>query len=494
MKFSTNNLVPLLLMIWATQLFIGNLSVAFASNLYDVVINEIAWAGSVDNANDEWIELYNNTKNPIDLSGWYIEDDITTVYQISSATIPPKGFFLIEKNESAVLNLQSDLIASLSLANTGDSLVLKDSTGKIIDSVNSAGTMWASGSNTTKATMERINPETSGEESSNWNTATLTNGSVASLSSSILGTPKSTNSQTVSTGIEISLTPSSSTGQLNEVKNFSVDVNKAEELYAYGFEFIYDPTKLEFISSEEGNFLKKDGKNVSFMSSLVNATEGKLLIASSRLENPPTGVNGAGNLFSISFKIIADIDETTSIVFGSESFVSDVLGQQGAKYDNATITNPNASLSTVKNLKAVNGESVYSIKLTWDSPETGAEKYIIRRKSPSGSFEKLSETTEKTFTDQSNVSTNIDYEYRVYPVIAGMEGDFASVIAKETRGVVADIDKNKKVDGRDLEKLARSFGELFAQSNYNISADINYDGSIDGQDLILLGANFAKTY
>ena len=36
--------------------------IAFASqaaNSLDVVINEVAWMGTVNSANDEWIELYN---------------------------------------------------------------------------------------------------------------------------------------------------------------------------------------------------------------------------------------------------------------------------------------------------------------------------------------------------------------------------------------------------------------------------------------------------
>ena len=37
----------------------------------DIVINEVAWAGtSVTTTSDEWIELYNNTGNPVDLTGW----------------------------------------------------------------------------------------------------------------------------------------------------------------------------------------------------------------------------------------------------------------------------------------------------------------------------------------------------------------------------------------------------------------------------------------
>ena len=32
-----------------------------------VVINEVAWAGTVASSADEWIELYNNTSSPVDL-------------------------------------------------------------------------------------------------------------------------------------------------------------------------------------------------------------------------------------------------------------------------------------------------------------------------------------------------------------------------------------------------------------------------------------------
>ena len=35
-----------------------------------LVINEIAWAGTAASSADEWIELFNPTDQPIDLSGW----------------------------------------------------------------------------------------------------------------------------------------------------------------------------------------------------------------------------------------------------------------------------------------------------------------------------------------------------------------------------------------------------------------------------------------
>src|SRR3989344_7132323 len=38
-----------------------------------VVINEIAWAGTVASANDEWLELYNTENYDINLSGWTLK-------------------------------------------------------------------------------------------------------------------------------------------------------------------------------------------------------------------------------------------------------------------------------------------------------------------------------------------------------------------------------------------------------------------------------------
>ena len=38
-----------------------------------VLINEVAWMGTAVSANDEWLELYNQTEQEIDLAGWKLE-------------------------------------------------------------------------------------------------------------------------------------------------------------------------------------------------------------------------------------------------------------------------------------------------------------------------------------------------------------------------------------------------------------------------------------
>jgi hypothetical protein len=493
MNFSIKQATTLLLIALSSQIFLTNIPHSFAYSGNEVIINEIAWAGSIDDSNDEWIELYNNTNSEIDLSGWYIEDDLTTRYDLSGK-IPAKGFFIIEKSESSISNITADLIVSLSLANTGDSLILKDPSGNIIDSVNTAGAAFPAGSNTTKATMERTDPLLSGDISTNWNSAESSNGSLSSGGTLIFGTPKSINSKTAYSGTEVFISPELATGNLNETKTLSVNVKNVENMYSYGFDILYEPAKIQFVSASEGDFLKKDGSTTSFFSALENSVPGKLVVASSRLKNPPTGVSGEGTLFTMQFKIVGEISESTKLNFGPNSFVSDVTGNMTAKLTSGTISSGSSTSSTVKNPTISNGTAIYSLKLSWDAPDLGATKYIVNRKSPNGVLVKIGETTDLFFEDTQNVNTGITYEYSIIAVNGESNSPPVIVSGSEERGLRGDMDKNKRVDGRDLELLARSFGESYPDANYKLAGDFDFDGIIDGKDLIILGSNFAKTY
>ena len=66
----------------------------------DVVINEIAWMGTLSSFNDEWIELFNNTGTPIDLTGWTLNSlDGTPSITIPSGSIDAGGYFLLERTD-----------------------------------------------------------------------------------------------------------------------------------------------------------------------------------------------------------------------------------------------------------------------------------------------------------------------------------------------------------------------------------------------------------
>lgn len=66
-------------------------------------------------------------------------------------------------------------------------------------------------------------------------------------------------------------------------------------------------------------------------------------------------------------------------------------------------------------------------------------------------------------------------------------------IVAGTQFLTGDIDRDGRVDGRDLIILARVFGSNSGQTRYLGVADFNRDGQIDGADLSALAANFGRS-
>jgi beta-lactamase superfamily II metal-dependent hydrolase len=162
-----------------------------------VVINEVAWAGSSSNSLDEWIELYNTTGSAINLTGWKIVDDNGAQTYNLSGTIAANSYYLIERTTTST-SVAGDLtIAGISLANTGDSLELQNASGTRVDIVNSSGGAWLAGTTTGYYTMERISAGGSGDLLSNWasNNGVTRNGT-NSAGGAINGTPRAKNSVT----------------------------------------------------------------------------------------------------------------------------------------------------------------------------------------------------------------------------------------------------------------------------------------------------------
>lgn len=161
----------------------------------DVVINEIAWSGTLASANDEWLELYNTTSLTITLTGWAI----TSTSGISiplSGVINPNSYYLIERNEGAVSDIPADLIRAFVLPNTGTTLFLS-ATGLVIDTANGDGGVWPAGANASRLSMERINPLLP-DTDTNWasNDMLNHNGLARDGFTFINGTPKQANSTT----------------------------------------------------------------------------------------------------------------------------------------------------------------------------------------------------------------------------------------------------------------------------------------------------------
>lgn len=109
--------------------------------LKNVLINEIQ-ISSQDNANDEFLELYNPNDQDIDLTDWYIQKKTATGSSWSSyatktlfygKTIIANNYFLITKSGSS-FEPEADILTSYSITDN-NSFVLKDLNKDIVDLV-----------------------------------------------------------------------------------------------------------------------------------------------------------------------------------------------------------------------------------------------------------------------------------------------------------------------------------------------------------------------
>lgn len=134
-----------------------------------VVINEIAWMGTKAQANDEWIELYNRTDTPVDLSGWTLESKNKSLSVVLAGNVAAHGYFLLERTASTTTDRQEDMVYTGALNNAGPdaNIYLKNGT-TTIDAVDFG--YWPFGENSMRRTMERVSQYATSTLYYNWKT------------------------------------------------------------------------------------------------------------------------------------------------------------------------------------------------------------------------------------------------------------------------------------------------------------------------------------
>jgi competence ComEA-like helix-hairpin-helix protein len=181
----------------------------------EVVINEIAWMGTKASSSDEWIELYNTTDTDIDIANWSIYGADTgkclnfdSADGFSTTVIKANSYLLYANHQDDVKdNNGSNLVdvwdATISLNNSSPGQIMlydtADCQSGLVDIVNQEAGDWFVGGNTTKQTMERVNPKSSGADGENWknNNLIIINGKDGN-GNPIYGTPKAKNSASIS--------------------------------------------------------------------------------------------------------------------------------------------------------------------------------------------------------------------------------------------------------------------------------------------------------
>jgi hypothetical protein len=122
----------------------------------EVIFSEIAWMGTEDDANNEWIEIYNFSSVPTNLAGWTLTDGGSLNIALSG-TMSPHGVFVLERTDDSTLpDITADIIYTGALSNEGRTLTIKDDTGAVVNEV-VGGDNWENigGNNDLKYTAQR---------------------------------------------------------------------------------------------------------------------------------------------------------------------------------------------------------------------------------------------------------------------------------------------------------------------------------------------------
>ncbi|QQS59380.1 S8 family serine peptidase [Candidatus Peregrinibacteria bacterium] len=173
----------------------------------DLVINELAWAGSSASTSDEWIEIRNVRNVPTNVGAFELTQSAgteTLMVKIPSGMIPANGYFLLSNNAKnyafsggeSVLNVDPDVVnTDVSLSNTALQVKLYDgvfASGTLLDTAGDGNTPLVGSSVDPKATMSRKTIPSDGTLATNWFTSTTT-GTNYDSGAIEKGTPKEAN-------------------------------------------------------------------------------------------------------------------------------------------------------------------------------------------------------------------------------------------------------------------------------------------------------------
>jgi hypothetical protein len=166
--------------------------VFFTPAVHDILINEIMADPTPTVGLPEWeyLELFNRTQLPVDLSGWKLQIG-NAIKEIENATIEPGGFLILGDEDAA-----TDFtffgpfygFSSIALTNAGQTLVLMNPEGNVISHV-SYTDGWYRDANKQDGgwSLEQIDPDNPCGGINNWVAAVNQNGGTPGAENSVLG-------------------------------------------------------------------------------------------------------------------------------------------------------------------------------------------------------------------------------------------------------------------------------------------------------------------
>ncbi len=160
----------------------------------NIVINEINYNSADDFDCDDWIELFNNSEESVDLSNWIFKDsDDEHQFIIPQGTIlDSNNYLVLTKNDADFSTLFPDVINKIGdfdfgLSGGGELIRLYDNNGLIVDQVQyDDEEPWPIEPDGNGPTLELINPDQDNNLAENW-TASENHGTPGAINSNFTG-------------------------------------------------------------------------------------------------------------------------------------------------------------------------------------------------------------------------------------------------------------------------------------------------------------------
>lgn len=156
--------------LWVEQTF--NLQVS--TNARSVVINEIHYNPPDNTVREEFVELYNPSPTPVDVSLWKLSGGVTFTIPAGSV-IPGLGFLVLAQAPATILARYGATSVGPwtgGLSSDGDTVVLKDAFGSKVDEVDyNSEFPWPVSANGQGASLALANPAADNDLGSSWRSA-----------------------------------------------------------------------------------------------------------------------------------------------------------------------------------------------------------------------------------------------------------------------------------------------------------------------------------
>ena len=143
-----------------------------------VVINEVMYHPPKDLEDLQYIELFNAGSNEVDLSGWKFNKGVKFTFA-QGTKVTPGGFLVVCRNRSKFVNQYGPSVALAGefeghLSHNGEQIELSDSGKVVVDAVRySDSAPWPLAPDGRSSSLERICPDASGNEVTNWDSSKL---------------------------------------------------------------------------------------------------------------------------------------------------------------------------------------------------------------------------------------------------------------------------------------------------------------------------------